>query len=205
MKRLKQKAVPHCVVCHTPYEGFADVPDFEVDPEGFFQVVDFDRNHRLNQGEVIAALKALVDVDYKKIEQDADTLWDLWDKNLDGTISFQEMMRPKTGLLHYVRSRYPVEKAAPQVAPPPVLSDKTKKAFFDYWDEDKSGTLSVDEICRAVIKTYLKDDLSTAELVRTTMEALWPMFDHDGSGALDEDEFCKAGGLADTLMANFQG
>ena len=189
-----------CAICATSYESAKDVPDFEVDPEGFFEAVDFDHNYKLNKGEVVSILKALVDLDWRAVEKNVDQFWAKWDHNGDGTLSFKEMMHPRSGLIQYVRATYPLPKTE---KPYPKLSMSNAKEFFHFWDEDKSGTLGLEEIVRALVKTFHKGDTDEAENIRMVLSTMWHVIDHDGSGFIEEHEFCKAGGLCEMLVVNY--
>ena len=74
---------------------------------------------------------------------------------------------------------------------------------YDYWDEDRSGSLEQEEVVRALLKTLqLTTDQERVAEMRSTVAAIWPIFDADGSGSIDRAEFLAPGdGLADTIVA----
>ena len=73
---------------------------------------------------------------------------------------------------------------------------------FEYFDEDRSGTLEKGEVIRALIKTFgLSSDLRKVEEMRSVVGAVWSMFDPDASDSIDRSEFIAPDGLADTIVA----
>ena len=81
-------------------------------------------------------------------------------------------------------------------------SARDKAAWFDFWDEDRSGELDKEEVVRALLKTFgLTSDQSQVASMRSTVHAIWPIFDADGSGSIDRAEFVQPDGLADTVLA----
>ena len=73
---------------------------------------------------------------------------------------------------------------------------------FEYFDEDRSGTLEKGEVIRALIKTFdLSSDLRKVEEMRSVVDAVWSMFDPDASNSIDAAEFIARDGLADTIVA----
>jgi hypothetical protein len=85
--------------------------------------------------------------------------------------------------------------------PPPPIQEKEK--WFDYWDEDDSGELDLEEAVRALAKTFgLSDNLAKLRTIRDTVSAVWTIFDTDGGGGIDKFEFVQPDGLADTIIAS---
>jgi hypothetical protein len=145
---------------------------------------------------VVEVLKALLAVDYKELERNADYLWPRWDTDQSGELDFNELCG-KGGLLMYVRSHF----ARKRRASPPLLSMSNLEDFFTYWDEDGNGTLELEEIVRAVVKT-LKLSPSTISFVRDYLKSIWPQVDPDNSGEVDLQEFKQRDGLGEMLVAS---
>ena len=105
----------------------------------------------------------------------------------------------RSGLLDWMRQMRP--DTTLRGAPPPISQ---KGAWFDFWDEDRSGELDKDECTRALIKTFkLSQHLDKVSAMRDTVEAIWGCFDIDGGGGIDRDEFLVPNvGLADTIIAS---
>merc|ERR1712048_1378852 len=127
-------------------------------------------------------------------------MYPLFDPNGDGKIEYGEMMAPH-GLFYQVRRMYRSARSMQKFIPD-IKSDK--EAWFRYWDEDGSGTLSREEVLRSLVKTFnLNADLERLQALRGVLDALWYLFDPDGSGDIDMAEFCKGEvGLGDTLILN---
>ena len=90
-----------CPICRAEYDAILPVPSIEADPVGWFRAVDVDGDGRLSQDEVREVLKAQLSVDWRKLEDQLPALWDQWDRDGDGTIDQQEMIR----LARYMRDR----------------------------------------------------------------------------------------------------
>eukprot|EP00922_Rhytidocystis_sp_ex-Travisia-forbesii_P034839 GHVS01051756.1.p1 GENE.GHVS01051756.1~~GHVS01051756.1.p1 ORF type:complete len:119 (+),score=27.39 GHVS01051756.1:189-545(+) len=114
------------------------------------------------------------------------------------------MVRPDDGLLAYVREHIPPRRSSSAgISPPSLQQDKMK--WFHYWDDDNNGSLDMEEVLRALVKTMCPT--VTIEKVcemRALLLALWDDFDPDKSCSIDSDEFCRVDGLADTVLANLQ-
>ena len=92
----------------------------------------------------------------------------------------------------------------PATGPPPIPDIRQdKRAWFDYFDYDKNGSLAQDEIVRALIKTFkLSDDRERLDHMSGVVAAVWQIFDTDSSGEIDRQEFTNADGLADAIIAS---
>eukprot|EP00922_Rhytidocystis_sp_ex-Travisia-forbesii_P007174 GHVS01010457.1.p1 GENE.GHVS01010457.1~~GHVS01010457.1.p1 ORF type:complete len:269 (+),score=27.86 GHVS01010457.1:429-1235(+) len=198
MKAIRSR---ECPICRANFDGLLKIPDVTVDPVGWFWAVDLDSNGRLDKKEVVEVLKASLPIDWHILENRLDSLWMKWDKDGSGTIEVEEMVRPLDGLLAYVRKHIPSRRTNQSLHPPSLREDKMK--WFHYWDEDNNGTLDMEEVLRALVKTICpKADIERICAIRGLLLALWDDFDPDRSGGVDAMEFCKLDGLADTVIAN---
>lgn len=139
-----------CPVCRAKWTTAVTVPSPLVDPRAFFDLIDVDSGGTLSKNEVLDGLKATVDLDWRQIDASVDALWSTWDADGNGTISYEEMMRPGTGLLDYIRRNYPGQEDKRM---PPDLRQSAWK-WFEFWDEDSSRSLEKDEVLRALVKTF---------------------------------------------------
>merc|ERR1740117_1633173 len=153
-----------CPVCRAPYASVLPIPDMRLDPKGWFRIMDLDGDGKLSLKEVAAVLKAQIPMDWKKLEtRSAEDWFKKWDRDGDGGITFQEMMHPATGILAFVRQMFPRQTAAD--AQPPDIQ-RHRLAWFDHFDEDRSGTLEKQEVVRAIVKTFgLSQDASKVKSV----------------------------------------
>jgi len=197
IEALKQAGQMVCPCCRTPYENTVELPDIEKNPRGWFTCVDFDGNQTLDRQEVIEVLKATLLIDFYELERKLPEMFNRWDVDHDGTVSYDEMVR-EGGIVDYAKSFPP----AFEKNPPPCIRT-SRQEWFDYWDEDKSGGLDMEEILRAFVKTFnLQDTVAQAIMLRSILECLWDEIDPDGSGAVDYAEFSATNGLADMVLAN---
>jgi Ca2+-binding EF-hand superfamily protein len=148
--------------------------------------------------EVVEGLKTALELDWKKIEQEADRLWSQWDHNFDGEISQDEFTAQHSRLASYMTLHYPRNQKPP---PPSIEADAL--GWFTYWDENGSGNLCRVELVRALVKTLRLGKNNTSS-VAETVDAIWPIFDTDGSGAICGVEFAARDGLAETLIATLR-
>lgn len=184
-----------CPICKAAYSALVPVPSVKVDVEAWFRHIDKDNDGALAYQEIIDGLKEQLALDWARVEADVDRLWPSWDHDRNGKVSLEEFANPRTGVVVYLTSHYPM---APRANPPDITKDKA--AWFRFWDEDHSQSLDKDEITRALIKTFRLYHITSA-VVMEIVNVLWPMFDSDGSGKIDLREFCAPDNLGDTLIA----
>ena len=201
---VKKTSVRACPVpfCGKPFTHRRRVPDPEHKPSSWFQIVDFDDNGSLSKDEVIQILRAQLPIDERKLGDLLEVHWSRWDVDGNGSVDMMEMIHPHNGLLAFVkRNREKLIKAR-KGAPPDLMTDP--ESWFDYWDEDNSLSLDLDEVVRAIIKTFeLSADESASGRLHRVITAIWPVFDHDGSGAIDKEEFMLPKiGLGAALIAS---
>jgi len=195
-----------CPLTRAPVHSVLPVPDIRTDPNGWFRAVDVDGDRRLSHEEVVECLKAQLAVDNAALDaavaDDGHWMWQQWDKDGSGFIEQDELLQDQ-GLAAYVREAFSRTDDADSRIP---SIESSKGAWYDYWDEDKSGSLEQEEVVRALLKTLrLTQDQSRVQQMRATVDAIWPIFDSDGSGSIERNEFLLPGdGLADMILATIQ-
>lgn len=194
-----------CPLCRREFATVDPVPSLQADPDRWFDCCDMDSGGTLSTREVLEIVKACFPVDHVKLERDLPRLWTRWDPNRDGSISRQEFLDPNGGLLHFLRTHFPQHAGGHATEPVPDIR-ANKRAWFLYFDEDRSGELSEPEVVRGLIKSYhLSQDVHEVRKLREIVDNIWCVFDHDGSGSISQDEFLVPNdGLADTLVASYQ-
>lgn len=119
----------------------------------------------------------------------------------DGYVSRDEFFAPETGLLALVRANLTDDMRVEPVeaAPPDVRTQRN--AWFDHFDDDKTGSLTQEELTRALVKTYaLGADLAQVRTMRDFVAAVFPAFTAEAT--ISRDAFLRPGeGLADTIIA----
>jgi Ca2+-binding EF-hand superfamily protein len=184
-----------CPMCRADFCEAVLIPDLKIDSRAWFNSLDENGDGSLTYPEIIDGLKGQVPLDWTKIECDVDKLWIQWDKDGNGSISYEEFADEETGVFAYLMKNYP---ANPRADPPNLIEDY--EGWFDYWDEDNSGSLDKAEVTRALIKTFRMYDMRQTE-VRTIVNAVWAGFDTDNSGTIDRHEFLAPDGLAEAFSA----
>mmetsp|Transcript_7634 Transcript_7634/g.8809 ORF Transcript_7634/g.8809 Transcript_7634/m.8809 type:complete len:261 (+) Transcript_7634:63-845(+) len=192
---------PTCAICRRSYSSLKKIPDFQSDPEAWFEIVDLDGDGQLSLKEVTEILKYTTPLDWKTAESWIRDNWMNWDTDGDGHLSFAEIVRPGTGLLHCLRDIFDEIHRGPV----PELDISTLRDWFVYWDEDNSKELDKEEVIRALIKTLsIGHDSERQASVREVVNGTWAMFDSDGNGNVDIDEFILPDGLGETLIATIR-
>jgi len=149
------------------------------------------------QSEVDALKATVADLDPERFDRELPALWRRWDRDGNGTISYEEIFG-RDGLLQYVRGNL---RGRRRDGEPPPLSRPTE--WFSHWDYDDSNELDRSEVRRALVKTFrLEGDHERIATMGETLDAVWSIFDTDGSGEIDRREFSQAGGLGETLAAS---
>jgi len=162
----------------------------------------------LDKTEAYHALKALmpVDKDGKWLSDNFSQLWKMWDINGDNVVNMYEFQAPR-GLLQFVWSSCPskgMQRAAWELPDFRIESQKLK--WFRYWDEDFSGSLDINEVTRAMVKSFnIEMSPGSIAKVRRMLSEVWYNFDFDGDGTISEHEFVMRGGLWEMLMEQGAG
>jgi Ca2+-binding EF-hand superfamily protein len=192
IERLQNRS---CPMCRGSYERFLTVPSPITDPRGWFMAIDTDGNGVLTYEEVSEGLKTVLPIDWRKIESDTDKYWMRWDRDGNGVITLEEFQEKANGMIEYLNEHFrpPTNRVCPDIRTHP-------NDWFQYWDEDHSGSLDKGEVRRALIKTLRLFHVSV-ESVTEILEAIWPIFDHDMSGTISMTEFSARDGLADTIIS----
>lgn len=68
------------------------------------------------------------------------------------------------------------------------VTDKGRQ-WFVYFDTDKSGELSRDELTNALLQTFMGSHEMTREKITSIVNAIWDAIDTDGGGSVSFDEF----------------
>jgi Ca2+-binding EF-hand superfamily protein len=188
-----------CACCKRNYDVLLPMPNPITHPREWFKFADQDRNGELSIREITEALKAILPVDWRTIDQNSQALWRIWDKDGSGSISIDEFCHETTGVLSYLKQEYGNARDQERRGPPPDIRSNTND-WFEYWDEDNSGSLDKDEVCRALIKTlHLNDSVTSIMNLRDSLDAIWGIFDSDNSGVIEMNEFVSSDRTQDSL------
>lgn len=184
-----------CPLCRQHYGSINDIPNPFSHPREWFKFMDADNNGTLSCEEVVEGLQAILPLDYRKITEDAERLWSVWDADGDGFISYDEFST--CGVVGYLQQHYP---GAPILEVPDIRQNK--RGWFQYWDEDNSSSLDKNEMIRALIKTFASSNRDKIAVIQETVMMIWSIFDEDGSGVIEIDEFVAPDNFADTIIAS---
>jgi len=201
VESLRHFGYNSCPICRVAFNGSIKVPDIFADPRRWFKFVDVEKRGTITLQQILEVFRASLLVDYKQLEALLPAVYPQMDKDKDGRLSYKEVMIPRTGLLAYAKRFRPRQIDYSDM--PDINRDK--RAWFFYWDEDRNGQLSQEEVIRALTKTFNKSKrFPRSDLVslRNIVSALWTEFDSDGSGEIDIEEFSRTNGLYDTVVVN---
>eukprot|EP01063_Lacrimia_lanifica_P028999 TRINITY_DN434_c1_g2_i3.p1 TRINITY_DN434_c1_g2~~TRINITY_DN434_c1_g2_i3.p1 ORF type:complete len:457 (+),score=76.96 TRINITY_DN434_c1_g2_i3:48-1373(+) len=197
-------ATQKCPMCRAPFTSIARMPDPAEDPRNWFRFVDSDNTGFLSFNNVRDVVNAMCMIDQRQLVKLLKENWSTWDRTQSNGITPQEL----PALLQFVLAHSPRRRDAQgrtqrQTAPSIV---ENKEAWFDYWDEDRSGALDRGETARALVKTFEKGTISPQQIreIQSTLENVWAVFDVNRSNTITRAEFLMSDGLADSIIAFLQ-
>jgi len=185
-----------CPVCQVEFNGKSLLPNIVQNPEEWYKFVDFYKCGTLSYEPIMEVLQASLHIDHTRLAAELPTAFQRWDTNGDGSLSYEEMMA-EDGLVSYARGFLPKPQDYSKI--PDIRREKRK--WFTFWDVDKNGRLSQEEVIRAVLKTLRREGSPSSIIFRSVVKALWGEFDPDHSKDIDVEEFCKQDGLYETVLA----
>ncbi len=189
-----------CPICRTTCAGTRGVPFPNEDASEWFRLCDFNGQGKLSESEVLSIIRAQLPIDWRKFAHDLPKIWERWDALGEGFVTKEALVATPGGLLEYVSKHYSGRMRDYRNVP--HVTEKFK--WFQYWDEDGSGSLEKDEVVRALIKTFgIQSDVEHLQDVRSVVENIWCLFDGDDSGGIDSQEFLVQDGLGDAIIAAF--
>lgn len=201
-----------CPLCRAKYHEVGKVPDMSKTVQ-WFEAMDVDRNGRLDQNEVLFAVKASMPVDCDVLDEVLPVLWASLGKGPEDSLTYSELLG-QGGLLTQLRQELqqrPAEQAAEATEEseerkcPELAIDK--RGWFLHWDEDCSGVLEREEVVRGMAQAFKSDvpaEICRKRLrMRCIVESMWPLVDTDGNDRITLEEFCQKGGLADLIINKF--
>ncbi len=191
-----------CPICRVPVYGVVNVPSCSTNPNLWFDMVDIDNDGKVSPTDLVTILRAQFLVDWRTIEKKlTGEIWPKYDVNNEGFISRDELLKPD-GLLDYLLKTFETPKRRFRNCP--NLEMQPKK-WFEYWDEDHSGTLDSEELIRALVKTFnLNAELRCLRAMAESVRAVWGAFDQDDKGEISLDEFIAPEGLAQSIVATMR-
>lgn len=197
-----------CPLCGVSFSEVKTMPDLAKDPRDWFAVCDVDFGGELDAYEVVEALGTVLPVNRHKLEKNVKAHWHEWDPDGDGTITLQEFIMPGRGLKDWIMSHLGMLKADSAPKPNTVPSiDRNPREWFHYWDRDGSGTLEKDEVARALIRSFCRDDngnphLPAAHDMREIANSLWATCGYSPFDAVSFEDFVRPFGLLDQFLHN---
>lgn len=197
-----------CPLCGVSFSEVKLMPDLVESPRDWFAVCDVDFGGELDCYEVVEALGCVLPVNRHKLEKNVKAHWHEWDPDGDGTITLQEFIAPTRGLKDWLMSNLQMLKADSVPKPSSVPSiDRNPREWFHYWDRDSSGSLEKDEVVRALIRTFCRDEngspyLPAAHDMREISSSLWQSLGYSPFDAVSFEEFVRPYGLLDQFLHN---
>ncbi len=191
-----------CPICRVPVYGSVNVPSCSTNPNLWFDIVDIDDDGKVSPTDLVTILRAQCVVDWRTIEKKlTGEIWPKYDANNDGFISRDELLKPD-GLLDYLLKTFETPKRRFRNCP--NLEMQPRK-WFEYWDEDHSGTLDSEELIRALVKTFnLNAEVRSLRAMAESVRSVWGAFDQEDKGEISLDEFIAPEGLAQSIVATMR-
>jgi Ca2+-binding EF-hand superfamily protein len=197
-----------CPICGVSFSEVKMMPDLMKDPRDWFAVCDVDFGGELDPYEVVEAVGTVLPVNRRKLEKNVKAHWHEWDPDGDGTITLQEFITPGRGLKDWIMKNLTMLRADDALKPNTVPSiDRNPREWFHYWDRDGSGTLEKDEVVRALLRTFCRDEnghphLQKAHDMREVCESLWEALGHSPFDSVSFEDFVRPCGLMDQFLHN---
>mmetsp|Transcript_133806 Transcript_133806/g.303501 ORF Transcript_133806/g.303501 Transcript_133806/m.303501 type:complete len:411 (+) Transcript_133806:39-1271(+) len=207
---LKKNKETRCPACGVPFNTIKKMPDLIKDGREWFTVVDADCSGNLTQEEIEAGMGAVLPMDRVKLRKAIDMNWADWDPDGDGTIDLNEFLRDGKGLREFILRNLSALSKDNMVARPqdvPQL-DSHPLEWFEFWDQDGSGTLEKMEIIRAMIKSFCVNTngeplVKPAHDMRKIAALIWHDMGYHEFDSLSFTEFHRPHGFADTIVHNW--
>ena len=200
-----------CPICYNRFTEVKTLPDLLTDPRLWFQLCDTDLTGSLDKKEVLDGLLAVLPVDRGRLENAINGSWDHWDTSGDASIELGEFIDPLSGLKAFLVKNYNVfRKNANEVSKSKEVPslDSHPKEWFEYWDNNNSGTLERIELARALVKTFCVTAwgdpmIQRAHDMSELSLSVWDMLGYKPREKITFEEFMKPFGLADQVMHNY--
>jgi Ca2+-binding EF-hand superfamily protein len=191
-----------CPICRVPVYGSVNVPSCSTNPNLWFDIVDIDADGKVSPTDLVTILRAQFLVDWRTIEKKlTGEIWPKYDVNNEGFISRDELLKPD-GLLDYLLKTFETPKRRFRNCP--NLEMQPRK-WFEYWDEDHSGTLDSEELIRALVKTFnVNAEVRSLRAMAESVRSVWGAFDQEDKGEISLDEFIAPEGLAQSIVATMR-
>mmetsp|Transcript_30151 Transcript_30151/g.54818 ORF Transcript_30151/g.54818 Transcript_30151/m.54818 type:complete len:457 (-) Transcript_30151:131-1501(-) len=205
-KGTKQMAT--CPICGVEFSEVKAMPDIAHDPREWFAACDIDFGGELEEQEVIEALGAILPVNRHKLSKSVRAHWHEWDPDGDGTITLQEFVAPERGLRDWILKHLHQFRVDLQPLPSAVPSlDRNPREWFHYWDRDANGSLDKEEVVRALIRTFCRNEngrpvLQNAHDMRECAASLWEGLGYRPFDIIGFEEFVRPYGLMDQFLHN---
>lgn len=184
-----------CPLCRRPFDGCQVVPIH--DPQRVFELLDLDQSGQLDQNEVTKGLEMMLPVRHSDMSSYVQRNWAQWDRDRNGVLCRQEFL----SVLQMAQRDFRVGSGADSIsntssspATQGALPDLLRQPaeFFQYWDTDRSGSLSHGELLRAFIHAFALTGNSTAiRDLQESIGALFVVFDDNNSGNFEFQEFLE--------------
>jgi len=199
-----------CPMCRATVDQCAALPSLEVDPRGWFAAAACGHG-RLEPSELCHAVAACLPVSEERLLsaiESRDGAWrQRWSRDSDGTISEEDFFAPDTGLFAWIlahlrelhRNEQRRSKSAPDLREDPA-------AWFDFWDDQGSGTLTYGEVLRGIFVSHrfsALEDRGVLHRMRTDAAETWRAAGLRAE-SVTKAEFLRPDGLAARLGVSFE-
>lgn len=198
---------PDCPYCRAVSNGVKALPNVVDDPVTWFELLDVDGMGRIEAEDVLKTLKSQLSVDEERLDANWDKIWDRFDLDHSGSLTYDELVDEKRGLLKSIKSIIGAgagdDKKTRHAAAPDLTKHKT--AWFEYWDDDGNGSLDEGELVRALVHSFNKAGRrDEVRAITEIVHALLAACDVEGDGLISREEFlAPETGLADVIVGNF--
>lgn len=199
-----------CPMCRAPIRECKALPPLEVDPRAWFREAGCEAG-RLDPAELCHAVAACLPVSEERLLraiEDEDGPWKrYWDRNADGFITEDEFFAPDNGLfswiLAHLQELHRAERRSTAFLPD---LRKDPAAWFDFWADRGTGSLTFGEVLRGVFgsrRLSALEDRKQLHNVRNEVAELWRNAGVKAD-SVTKAEFLRPGGLGVLLGGSLE-
>mmetsp|Transcript_11521 Transcript_11521/g.17693 ORF Transcript_11521/g.17693 Transcript_11521/m.17693 type:complete len:498 (+) Transcript_11521:64-1557(+) len=177
----------------------------------WFDYYDQDKNGFLSQQEVVDGFVETFDVpqNRSKITTTIKKYWERNDFDKDGFVSKREFCNGKglgwklKRVMQQKLGKMTNQKKTFDTASPATWQNNLE-GWFEHYDTDNSGTLSMSEVVVGLIETFSVTEVEEKKTVKETVMDTWFLFDFDSNQVIDKEEFLTPNGFAQTLKVELK-
>ena len=212
LTEVQRKMLSECPLCRQPFVSFTELVDIRLDPRTWFSQISMTGEDSLKQQEIVDALSAVLPVDSELLAQEVKEKWNTWTPSHCGTMTLEEFVEPRRGMLQWVLYNMTKLGASREGEEPPTRGAHipdiiaNRETWFRYWDVEVAQALTFNQLLRGFVKTFrLEGNVDAMMALRSSLDGIWKDFGLQGRGNVSLALFVEQDtGLLDTLTSQWK-